>query len=103
MNWRPGCPDAKIGPVAAPRRWTEKGGDGEGTGARAPRWIVTSTNRHRVTFGCDSDPREEVLAGWLAVMEGDYWVRRSRPSVMTVRPSRHRPVSRPGFPGSWLA
>lgn len=61
------------------------------------RWIVLGTDGRHVTVGRHSDPTpEEVekaehglaaqgLAGWLAVMRGDYFARR-RPSLMMVRP-----------------
>lgn len=66
--------------------------------SRERRWIVLGTDGRHVTLGRHSDPTEEEvlaaerslaaagLAGWLAVMEGDYYARRGRPSVMMVRP-----------------
>ncbi|UFN51591.1 hypothetical protein LPC08_25340 (plasmid) [Roseomonas sp. OT10] len=65
---------------------------------RERRWIVLGTDGRHVTLGRHSDPTEEEvlaaerslsangLAGWLAVMEGDYYARRGRPGLMMVRP-----------------
>jgi hypothetical protein len=65
---------------------------------RERRWIVLGTDGRHVTLGRYSDPSEEEiqaaeqvltaqgLAGWLAVLEGDYWRRRAMVSVMAVRP-----------------
>lgn len=65
--------------------------------ARERRWIVLSTDGRHVTLGRHSDPTEEEilvaerslaeagLAGWLAVVEGDYYARRGKPAVMMVR------------------
>lgn len=62
------------------------------------RWIVLGTDGRHVTLGRHSDPSGEEVAtaeralaaqgasGWLAVMEGDYWARMGKPSIMMVRP-----------------
>lgn len=64
---------------------------------RERRWIVLGTDGRHVTMGRHSDPSPEEIgeaerglaaqgmAGWLAVMEGGYYVRR-KPSLMMVRP-----------------
>ncbi|MDT8333795.1 hypothetical protein RQ831_22320 [Roseomonas gilardii] len=61
-------------------------------------WIVLGTDGRHVTLGRHSDPAEEEIraaeqalsaqgqAGWLAVLEGDYWRRRTKMSVLAVRP-----------------
>ena len=66
--------------------------------ARERRWIVLGNDGRHVTLGRHTDPTEEEvlaaerslaasgLAGWLAVMEGDYYAPRGRPSIMMVRP-----------------
>jgi hypothetical protein len=60
------------------------------------RWIVLGTDGRHVSLGRHSDPstaeieKAEAalaahgLAGWLALLQGDYYVRH-RPSVMMVR------------------
>lgn len=65
---------------------------------RERRWIVLGTDGRHVTLGLHSDPSEEEilsaenglasqgLAGWLALVEGDYWARCDKPSLMMVRP-----------------
>ena len=62
------------------------------------RWIVVGTDGRHVTLGRHSDPTgveilaaerslsANGLAGWLAIMEGDYYARCERPSLMMVRP-----------------
>ena len=62
------------------------------------RWIVLGTDGRHVTLGWHTDPTEEEvlaaqrslfangLAGWLAVMEGDYYTNRGRPGLLMVRP-----------------
>jgi hypothetical protein len=64
---------------------------------RDRRWIVLAEDGRHLTLGRASDPdttelaslaetmRAQGLAGWLAVMEGDYHARRSRPRLMLVR------------------
>lgn len=64
---------------------------------RERRWIVLGTDGRHVMLGRHSDPDEgevlaaeqalsrQGLAGWLAVMEGDYWSRDGRPVLMMVR------------------
>ena len=61
------------------------------------RWIVLGEDGRHVTIGRQSDPSpDEIaqaqasllaqgLAGWLAVMEGNYY-QRLKPSLMMVRP-----------------
>lgn len=65
---------------------------------RERRWIVLGTDGRHVTLGRHSDPSEEEIvtaehalaaqggAGWLAILEGDYWNRRSKLSMMMVKP-----------------
>jgi hypothetical protein len=65
--------------------------------ARDRSWIVLSEDGRHVSLGRASDPdaaelaslaetmRGQGLAGWLAVMEGDYHTRRVTPSLMLVR------------------
>jgi hypothetical protein len=65
--------------------------------ARDRRWILLAEDGRHVTLGRASDPddtelatltetmRAQGLAGWLAVMEGDYHARRAAPTVMLVR------------------
>ena len=65
---------------------------------RERRWIVLGTDGRHVTLGRASDPTENEIhatesslaangsAGWLAVMEGNYYARHGRPSLMMVRP-----------------
>lgn len=71
--------------------------DANGQG-RERRWIVLGMDGRHVTLGRYSDPAEEEIeaaeralvaqgqAGWLAVLEGNYWHRRAKMSVMAVRP-----------------
>jgi hypothetical protein len=61
------------------------------------RWIVLGTDGRHVTLGRHTDPTEdEILAaesgliaqelsGWLVIVEGNYWDKRSKISVMEVR------------------
>ena len=65
---------------------------------RERRWIVLCTDGRHVTLGRHTDPTEDEivaaerslsaagLAGWLAVMAGDYYARKVQPSIMPVRP-----------------
>lgn len=60
------------------------------------RWIVLGTDGRHLSLGRHSDPSTaeiekaeaalvaQGLAGWLALLKGDYYVRR-RPSLMMVR------------------
>ncbi len=62
------------------------------------RWIVLCTDGRHVTLGRHTDPTEDEvvaaerslsgagLAGWLAVMAGDYYAQKVQPSIMPVRP-----------------
>ncbi len=62
------------------------------------RWIVLAADGSHSTIGRHSDPSPEEIndaakaldasrvAGWLAVAEGYYWRKRSRMSLMMVRP-----------------
>ena len=62
------------------------------------RWIILCTDGRYVTLGRHTDPTEDEviaaerslsaagLAGWLAVMAGDYYARKVQPSIMPVRP-----------------
>ncbi len=66
--------------------------------ARERYWIVLSTDGRHVTLGRHSDPTEEEilavehsleakgLAGWLVVMEGNYYSSRGQLGLMMVRP-----------------
>ena len=66
--------------------------------AREKRWAVIGEDGRHVWLGRHSDPSEEEiagaetalaaqkLAGWLAVVEGDYWSRRGRLAFVMVRP-----------------
>ena len=66
--------------------------------ARERRWVVLGTDGRHVTLGRHSDPTaEEIdsaeqalakqgLAGWLAVVEGDYWRKKAKLGVLMVRP-----------------
>jgi len=61
-------------------------------------WAVISEDGRHVLIGRNTDPSEEEvirteqalsgqgLSGWLAVVEGDRWSRRSRPTCLMVRP-----------------
>jgi hypothetical protein len=61
------------------------------------RWIVLGEDGRHVTLGRHSDPSADELAqaeaglaaqglaGWLAVMEGSYYLKR-KPSLLMVRP-----------------
>jgi hypothetical protein len=65
---------------------------------RERRWIMLCTDGRHVTLGRHTDPTaEEVLAaerslssnglaGWLTVMEGNYYARGVRPTLLMVRP-----------------
>ena len=65
---------------------------------RERRWIVLCTDGRHMSLGRHTDPTEEEivaaerslslagLAGWLAVMTGDYYARKVRLSIMLVRP-----------------
>ena len=65
---------------------------------RERRWIVLCTDGRHVTLGRHTDPTEDEvvaaenslssagLAGWLAVMAGDYYSRKDQPNIMPVRP-----------------
>lgn len=66
--------------------------------SKEKRWIVLGEDGRHVTLGRHADPTEaeiaaaqsalaaQALAGWLAVMEGDYFARGSRPALLMVRP-----------------
>lgn len=66
--------------------------------ARQKTWIVLATDGRYVALGRHSDPTDlevsqvedglvaQGLAGWLAVMEGDYWTKRTTPTLRPVRP-----------------
>ena len=72
--------------------------------AKEHRWIVLGTDGRHVTLGRHSDPTEaeilaaedqlakQGLAGWLAVVEGAYWSKRTKLSVLAVRPLAHPTV-----------
>lgn len=61
-------------------------------------WAVLSEDGRHALMGRHTDPSEEEilraeqaltaqgLAGWIAVLEGDRWSRRSRPKCLMVRP-----------------
>ncbi|MEI6158544.1 MAG: hypothetical protein WCP77_01820 [Roseococcus sp.] len=61
-------------------------------------WAVIGEDGRHVLIGRNTDPSDEEvarteealsaqgLAGWLAVVEGDRWSRRSRPTCLMVRP-----------------
>lgn len=66
--------------------------------AKERRWIVLGTDGRYVTLGRHTDPSEaeiaaaaaaltaQGLAGWLAIMEGDYWSERAALALLMVRP-----------------
>jgi hypothetical protein len=66
--------------------------------SKEKRWIVLGEDGRHVTLGRHTDPTEteiaaaqaalaaQGVAGWLAVMEGDYFGRRSQPGLLMVRP-----------------
>ena len=65
---------------------------------RERRWIVLCTDGRHVTIGRHTDPTDDEvlaaerslsangLAGWLAVMAGDYYAQSVQPDLMLVRP-----------------
>jgi hypothetical protein len=65
---------------------------------RERRWIVLGEDGRHVSVGRHSDPSDAELdtiaealraqgsGGWLAMMEGDYYLGRAAPTLMMVRP-----------------
>jgi len=61
------------------------------------RWIVITNDGHHAWLGRDSNPTVEELdaltlqlnakgiVGWVAVLKGDYWARRSALEIILVR------------------
>ncbi|GIX10387.1 hypothetical protein [Elioraea sp.] len=66
--------------------------------SKEKRWIVLGEDGRHVTLGRHTDPTDAEIAavqgalaaqglgGWLAIMEGDYFGRRSPPALLMVRP-----------------
>ena len=66
--------------------------------SKEKRWIVLGEDGRHVTLGRHTDPTKAEIAaaqaalaaqgfaGWLAVMEGDYFSRRSPPALLMARP-----------------
>lgn len=62
------------------------------------RWIILGQDGRHVSIGRSSDPSEQEIAGaaaalvatgnagWLAVLEGDYWAARGPVRLVQVRP-----------------
>jgi hypothetical protein len=72
--------------------------DGIMSRARQKTWAIISEDGRHVWLGRHSDPTEEEiaraehqlaaqgLAGWVAIVEGDYWARRGKLGFVMVRP-----------------
>jgi len=68
------------------------------TKAREKRWAIIGEDGRHVWMGRNSDPSEDEivvaeqtldakgLAGWLAIVEGDYWSKRGTTGFIMVRP-----------------
>ena len=68
------------------------------TKAREKRWAIIGEDGRHVWMGRKSDPSEDEivvaeqtldakgLAGWLAIVEGDYWSKRGTTGFIMVRP-----------------
>lgn len=69
-----------------------------GAQVRERRWVVLGTDGRHVTIGRHSDPNDSEIraaeraltdqgqSGWLAILEGDYWARSARLSLIMVKP-----------------
>ena len=74
------------------------------------RWIVLGSDGRHVTLGRHTDPTDDEisdaerglisqgLSGWLVVVEGSYWIRKSKLTLLMVRP-----LADPGQPFSSAA
>ena len=68
---------------------------------RERRWIILTTDGRHSTLGRSAPPDEEEvakaasalaaigLAGWYAILDGDYWARRASVALTMIQPLAH--------------